>query len=106
MMMIVVSSSSPRLRGHLATSLPEVHAGVFVGDNPARTRRRIRKQVETLIGGGDALMIWKGPDRPGLRFPARRPQPPDAGRFRRAESGFILSARIAEGSAGRPQRPV
>ncbi|VDC26517.1 type I-E CRISPR-associated endoribonuclease Cas2e [Pseudogemmobacter humi] len=81
MMVIVISSGPPRLRGQLAASLPEVRAGVFVGDNPARTRRRIRKQVETLIDGGDALMIWKAPTDRGFDFQT-------AGRNRRMPVDF------------------
>jgi CRISPR-associated protein Cas2 len=68
MMVIVVESAPPRLRGRLAAWLLEVRAGVFVGDYSARTRTRIWDQVVSAIGDGDAVMIWKAPTDQGFDF--------------------------------------
>lgn len=68
MMVVVVSSAPPRLRGRLAAWLLEVRAGVYVGDYSARTRERIWEQVEAYIETGDAVMIWKAPTDQGYEF--------------------------------------
>lgn len=68
MMVIVLTSAPPRLRGRLAAWLLEVRAGVFVGDYSARTREMIWEQVTAHIGEGDAVMIWKAPTDQGFAF--------------------------------------
>ncbi|MBW7923016.1 MAG: type I-E CRISPR-associated endoribonuclease Cas2 [Rubellimicrobium sp.] len=68
MMVIVVESAPPRLRGRLAAWLLEVRAGVFVGDYSARTRERIWEQVEAYIEDGDAVMVWRAPTDQGYAF--------------------------------------
>ena len=58
MMVIVVENAPPRLRGRLAVWLLEIRAGVYVGRYSRRVRERIWKDVETLIGEGDAVIAW------------------------------------------------
>lgn len=68
MLVIVVESAPPRLRGRLAAWLLEVRAGVFVGDYSARTREKIWEQVVAYIDQGDAVMVWKAPTDQGFDF--------------------------------------
>lgn len=68
MLVIVVSSAPPRLRGRLAAWLLEIRAGVYVGDYSARTRERIWAQVEAGIEGGDAVMVWRASTDQGFDF--------------------------------------
>lgn len=68
MMVVVVSSAPPRLRGRLAAWLVEVRAGVFVGNYSARTRQMIWEQIEIGIEDGDGVMIWKAPTDQGYEF--------------------------------------
>lgn len=68
MMVIVVTSVPPRLRGRLAAWLLEVRAGVFVGDYSARTRDMIWDQVVAYCETGDAVMVWKAPTDQGYAF--------------------------------------
>lgn len=68
MMVVVVSSAPPRLRGRLAAWLVELRAGVYVGDYSARTREMIWDQVLGGIETGDAVMVWKAPTDQGYEF--------------------------------------
>ena len=68
MMVIVVENAPPRLRGRLAVWLLEIRAGVYVGRYSRRVRERIWKQVEDLIGEGDAVMAWDAPTDQGYDF--------------------------------------
>lgn len=68
MMVIVVENVPPRLRGRLAVWLLEIRAGVYVGRYSRRVRERIWKQVEELIGDGDAVMAWDAPTDQGYDF--------------------------------------
>lgn len=68
MMVIVVESAPPRLRGRLAVWLLEIRAGVYVGRYSKRVRERIWKQVEAGIGEGDAVMCWAAPVDQGFAF--------------------------------------
>ncbi len=68
MMVIVVESAPPRLRGRLAAWLLEIRAGVYVGDYSVRTRERIWEQVEASIETGDAVMVWRAPTDQGFAF--------------------------------------
>ena len=61
MMVIAVENAPPRLRGRLAVWLLEIRAGVYVGRYSRRVRERIWKDVEKLIGEGDAVMAWTHP---------------------------------------------
>ena len=68
MLVIVVENAPPRLRGRLAVWLLEIRAGVYVGQYSRRVRERIWKDVETLIGDGDAVMAWTAPNDQGYDF--------------------------------------
>jgi CRISPR-associated protein Cas2 len=68
MMAVIVNNAPPRLRGRLAVWLLEVRAGVYLGVYSARTREMICKQVETLIGDGDAVVAWDAPTDAGFSF--------------------------------------
>lgn len=68
MMLVVVNSAPPRLRGRLAVWLLEVRAGVYVGRYSARTREMIIEQVATLIDDGDAVIAWAAPTDAGFAF--------------------------------------
>ena len=68
MIVVVVESAPPRLRGRLAVWLLEVRAGVYVGTYSARTRQMIWDQVEAAIGEGDAVMAWDTPTDQGFSF--------------------------------------
>ena len=66
MLVIVVESASPRLRGRLAVWLVEARAGVYVGVYSARVREMIWRQVEENIGEGNAVMAWAAPTDSGF----------------------------------------
>jgi CRISPR-associated protein Cas2 len=68
MMAVIVNNAPPRLRGRLAVWLLEVRAGVYLGVYSTRTREMICKQVETLIGDGDAVVAWDAPTDAGFNF--------------------------------------
>lgn len=68
MMVIVVESAPPRLRGRLAVWLLEIRAGVYIGDYGRRVREMIWQQVEGAIGEGDAVMAWSAPTDQGYSF--------------------------------------
>ncbi len=68
MMVIVVESAPPRLRGRLAVWLLEIRAGVYVGRYSRKVRERIWKDVEELIEEGDAVMAWAAPTEQGYDF--------------------------------------
>lgn len=68
MVVVVVSNAPPRLRGRLAVWLLEVRAGVYVGNYSKRTREMIWKQVEGMIGDGDAIMAWSAPTDAGFEI--------------------------------------
>ncbi len=68
MLVIVVESAPPRLRGRLAVWLLEVRAGVYVGDYGARVREMIWGQVCAYIEGGNAVIAWSAPTDSGFQF--------------------------------------
>lgn len=59
MMVIVLETAPPRLRGRLAVWLLEVRAGVYVGDYNRRIRQYIWNQVVEGIEDGNAVLIWR-----------------------------------------------
>lgn len=68
MMVVVVNSAPPRLRGRLGVWLLEVRTGVYLGVYSAKTREMIRGQVEELIGEGDAVIAWTASTDAGFDF--------------------------------------
>lgn len=68
MLVIVVESAPPRLRGRLAVWLLELRAGVYVGTYSRRTREMIWDQVKASIEDGDAVIAWAAPNDAGFDF--------------------------------------
>jgi CRISPR-associated protein Cas2 len=68
MLVIVVESAPPRLRGRLAVWLLEVRAGVYVGAYGARVREMIWGQVCAYIEDGNAVIAWSAPTESGFQF--------------------------------------
>lgn len=68
MLVIVVESAPPRLRGRLAIWLLEIRAGVYVGNYSAKVRDYIWQQVERGIEGGNAVMAWRTNNEAGFDF--------------------------------------
>lgn len=68
MMVIVLESAPPRLRGRLAIWLLEIRAGVYVGNYSAKVRDYIWGQVEAGIGEGNAVMAWRVNNAAGFDF--------------------------------------
>jgi CRISPR-associated protein Cas2 len=68
MLVIVVESAPPRLRGRLAVWLLEVRAGVYIGAYSRRTREMIWQQVLSNIEDGNAVIAWAAPNDAGFEF--------------------------------------
>lgn len=85
MLVIVVESAPPRLRGRLAVWLLEVRAGVYVGTYGRRVREMIWKQVCENIEDGNAVIVWAAPNDAGFEFDTfgrNRREPVDFDGFR------------------------
>jgi CRISPR-associated protein Cas2 len=107
MLVIVVESAPPRLRGRLAVWLLEVRAGVYIGDYGQRVREMIWGQVCVYIEDGNAVIAWSGPNEVGFHFDTygkNRRVPVDLDGFRlvRFEQEAALPA--APGPASLPGR--
>jgi CRISPR-associated protein Cas2 len=68
MLVIVVESAPPRLRGRLAVWLLEVRAGVYVGNYSRRVREMLWGQVCAYIADGNAVIAWAAPTETGFEF--------------------------------------
>jgi CRISPR-associated protein Cas2 len=68
MLVIVVESAPPRLRGRLAVWLLEIRAGVYVGNYSRRVREYIWAQVEEGIEDGNAVAAWRANNEAGFEF--------------------------------------
>lgn len=68
MLVIVVESAPPRLRGRLAVWLLEVRAGVYVGKVSRRVREMIWNNVIEGISKGNAVMVWSTNTESGYGF--------------------------------------
>lgn len=68
MMVIVVESAPPRLRGRLAAWLLEIRAGVYVGNYSVKVREMIWEQVEAGIEDGNAVIAWRALNESGFDF--------------------------------------
>jgi len=68
MLVIVVESAPPLVRGRLAVWLLEVRAGVYVGKTSRRVREMIWSQVEKGIKDGNAVMAWSTNTESGFDF--------------------------------------
>lgn len=70
MMVIVVESAPPRLRGRLSLWMAEIRAGVYVGNYSTKTRERMWEETKSLIGDGSAVIAWSAPNDSGFQFEA------------------------------------
>jgi CRISPR-associated protein Cas2 len=68
MLVIVLETAPPRLRGRMAVWLLEVRAGVYVGDVSKRVREMLWKQVTEGIEEGNAIMAWNTNTESGFDF--------------------------------------
>lgn len=68
MIVIVLTLSPPRLRGHLTRWLFEISPGVYVGKVSARVRELLWQQVMENISGGQAVMVYSSNNEQGLEF--------------------------------------
>ncbi len=90
MMVIVVESAPPRLRGRLAVWLLEVRAGVYLGNYGRRVREMIWGQVQAYIEDGNAVIAWTATNDAGFLFDtcgANRRVPLDLDGFRLVQFG-------------------
>lgn len=79
MVVMIVTAVKPGLRGELSRWLLEPHAGVFVGNLPARVRDRLWEKVEREAGDGSGVLLFSARTEQGFavrafgdrrRFPA------------------------------------
>ncbi|MCD7100737.1 type I-E CRISPR-associated endoribonuclease Cas2e [Pseudoclavibacter sp. 13-3] len=68
MVVIVITVSPPKLRGHLTRWLMEISPGVYVGRVPARVRDLLWDQVLENISSGRAIMAYNADNEQGLAF--------------------------------------
>jgi len=68
MLVIVLESAPPRLRGRLSVWLLEVHAGVYIGDFSQKVREMLWMQIVDGIEEGTAIMAWGSNSEAGYDF--------------------------------------
>ena len=68
MLVIVIESAPPRLRGYLSRWLLEIRAGVYLGDYSVRVREKLWKVVCDEIKEGNAVMAWSASNESGYSF--------------------------------------
>ncbi len=68
MLVIVVESVPPRLRGRLAVWLLEVRAGVYVGKVSRRVREMLWDTITKGLEEGNAVMAWSTNTESGFDF--------------------------------------
>lgn len=68
MIVIVLTDSPPKLRGHLTRWLFEISPGVYVGKVSARVRELLWEQVKENIALGRAIMTYSSNNEQGLEF--------------------------------------
>ena len=68
MLVIVLESAPPRLRGRLAVWLLELRAGVYFGNYSKRVREHIWNHVEEGIEDGNAVLVWRSTAEAGFEF--------------------------------------
>ncbi|MBT1165784.1 type I-E CRISPR-associated endoribonuclease Cas2e [Bifidobacterium simiarum] len=71
MIVIVLTVSPPRLRGHLTRWLFEISPGVYVGKVSARVRELLWEQILENLGKGRAIMVYPSDNEQGLEFRTR-----------------------------------
>ena len=68
MIVIVLTVSPPKLRGHLTRWLFEISPGVYVGKASARVRELLWQQILENISEGRAVMVYSSNNEQGLDF--------------------------------------
>jgi len=68
MLVIVLESAPPRLRGYLSRLFIELRAGVFVGAYSVRVREKVWEVVKQEIDEGNAVIAWAAPNDAGFDF--------------------------------------
>lgn len=68
MLVIVLESTPPRLRGRLAIYMLEIRAGVFVANLGRRVREMLWEIVISDFGEGNAVMVWNTNSESGFDF--------------------------------------
>lgn len=68
MLVIVLESAPPRLRGRLALWLLEIHTGVYVGDFSVKVRDMLWNTILDGIEDGNAVMAWSTNNEAGFDF--------------------------------------
>lgn len=69
MIVVVLESAPPRLRGRLAIWLLEVRAGVYLGEYNRKVREYLWEQVLAGIEDGNAVIAWRDPaQEAGFQF--------------------------------------
>jgi CRISPR-associated protein Cas2 len=71
LIILVLTASPPKLRGHLTRWLFEISPGVYVGKVSARVRELLWQQVLENIGKGRAVMVHPANNEQGLDFRVR-----------------------------------
>jgi CRISPR-associated protein Cas2 len=107
MLVIVVESAPPRLRGRLAVWLLEVRAGVYIGDYGRRVREMIWGEVSAYIEDGNAVIAWSAPSETGYHFDTcgkSRRVPIDLDGFRLVRFGAEAALPATPGPAAEPMR--
>jgi len=65
---VVLTVSPPKLRGHLTRWLFEISPGVYVGKVSSRVRELLWDQILDNIGEGRAIMVYSSNNEQGLEF--------------------------------------
>lgn len=68
MIVIVLTVSPPKLRGHLTRWLFEISSGVYVGKVSSRVRELLWQQVLENISDGRAIMVYATNNEQGMEF--------------------------------------
>ena len=68
MVVLVLASVPPGLRGMTTRWLLEIAPGVFVGRLSQRMRTTLWRRVMRHVGEGSALLVWRSPGEQGLEF--------------------------------------
>ncbi|NEG89750.1 type I-E CRISPR-associated endoribonuclease Cas2e [Bifidobacterium aerophilum] len=68
MIVVVLTVSPPKLRGHLTRWLLEISPGVYVGKVSARVRELLWNQILDNIGSGRAVMVYPADNEQGMSF--------------------------------------
>ena len=68
MIVVVLTVSPPKLRGHLTRWLFEISPGVYVGKVSARIRELLWEQILDNPGNGRADMVYPSDNEQGMQF--------------------------------------